>query len=128
MISALQAGLLPSEANGVVGDIPLPIGRRVLADPSYSFAKGTGAPSPMLWVSLDRVKDLSGLVARLLRVFPKSGLWPLALESLSSSDSRPWLDGELDPSGSSSPASHDPRTVLAEWWDGAIPEEGEEAE
>ncbi|MET3984055.1 DUF4253 domain-containing protein [Streptomyces sp. PvR034] len=48
----------------------------------------------------------------------RAGLWPLLLDSLDPSDVRfrPWGSGEIFPEQMSSPASHDPARLLAQWW------------
>lgn len=47
-----------------------------------------------------------------------SGLWPLLLDALDPHDAdfRPWGCGELWPERMSSPADHEPATLLARWW------------
>ncbi|WP_258053574.1 DUF4253 domain-containing protein [Streptomyces sp. Ru72] len=48
----------------------------------------------------------------------RSGLWPLLLDSLDPNDGafRPWGSGEVFPEQMSSPASHDPASLLGQWW------------
>ena len=87
----------------------LPPGRMVTCD------EGNGNVQP-LWLS-DRPAT-AGLWARIYAEHTRSGLWPLLLDSLGPSDDefRPWGSGEVFPEQMSSPASHDPSRLLAEWW------------
>ncbi|GIJ28542.1 hypothetical protein Vqi01_37040 [Micromonospora qiuiae] len=87
--------------------VPLPPGRTVRGD------EGDGE-RPVLWVSNGPAP--AGLWPRLHAAHVASGLWPLLLDSLPGDPSRPWDDGELWPDGLSSPAQHDPRQLLADWW------------
>jgi hypothetical protein len=60
-------------------------------------------------------------VHSLVEGFEATGLWPVVLESLPGDDERPWLNGELDPAGSTDPTTHDARVVLEALWKRAIP-------
>jgi len=72
------------------------------------------------------VPGVAKLVASLAAQFPKTGLWPAILTPLDGAPTRPWLDGEIDPSGASDPAHNDPRAVLEGWWSSAVPSEEED--
>ncbi|MCZ2525934.1 DUF4253 domain-containing protein [Streptomyces sp. HB2AG] len=87
----------------------LPPGRTVTSD------EGHGGEQP-LWLS-DQPAT-AGLWARVHAEHTRSGLWPLLLDPLDSDDDefRPWGSGEIFPERMSSPASHDPEGVLAQWW------------
>jgi len=98
----------------------------IVADPSY--ANDEPATSPVLWITDDAVRDAGRLWSRLAAEFPSTGLWPLVLDSLSGADDRPWLNGELDPTGSSKPEGHDVEQVLAAWWDSVVPDAEEDDE
>lgn len=47
----------------------------------------------------------------------RTSLCPLLLDSLRNEPRRPWDDGELWPDSMTSPDSHDPSVLLAQWWD-----------
>jgi hypothetical protein len=98
----------------------------IVADPSY--ASGEPPAAPILWITNDSVRNPGLLWGRLAAAFPTTGLWPLVLDSLSGADSRPWLDGELDPTGSSRPDGHDVEQLLAAWWDSVVPSDEEDDE
>lgn len=87
----------------------LPPGRMVTSD------EGDGDIQP-LWLSDGPAT--AELWTRMYAEHPRSGLWPLLLDSLDSSDSefRPWESGEVFPEQMSSPASHAPASLLARWW------------
>jgi hypothetical protein len=61
---------------------------------------------PAMWVSDDPAP--AGLWPVLRAEHPRSGLWPLLLDTLSSDPRRPWDDGELWPASMSHPGDHDP--------------------
>jgi hypothetical protein len=89
-------------------DVELPPGRVVQAT--------EGDQRPALWLS--DAPSPPGLWARLRAAHGGSGLWPLLLESLSSDDSRPWVEGELWPAEMSAPDQFTAGAVLAEMWAG----------
>lgn len=101
--------------------VKLPAGRLITAaedetdDPVLWVAEKSGASHGKLWTALSEQ-------------FARTGLWPLVLSSLSSEDSRPWLDGELDPSMSTSATKFDAKKVLAKQWKQVIPVEDEDPE
>lgn len=77
--------------------------------------EGDGDVQP-LWLS-DRPAPVD-LWAQIQTEHTTSGLWPLLLDSPDSDrgDFRPWGSGEIFPEQMSSPASHDPAGLLAQWW------------
>ncbi len=87
----------------------LPPGRMITSE------EGHGTVQP-LWLSDS--PPSAGLWPRLRAEHAASGLWPLLLAPLDPHDTdvRPWARGELSPERMSSPADHDPQTVLARWW------------
>lgn len=89
--------------------IALPPGRLITSD------EGDGEVQP-LWLS-DAPASVE-LWSRLRAEHAASGLWPLLLDALDPQDAdfRPWGCGELWPERMSSPADHDPATLLARWW------------
>ncbi|MGW6785220.1 DUF4253 domain-containing protein [Streptomyces sp. NPDC054987] len=89
--------------------VPLPSGRLITSDEGDGDVQALwlsdGAVSPQLW---KRIRD----------EHPRTGLWPLLLDALDPKDAefRPWGSGEVFPERMSSPASHDPADLLAQWW------------
>jgi hypothetical protein len=57
-----------------------------------------------------------GKWAQLLAERNDSGLSPMLLAGLHRDESRPWAEGELWVGEMSSPADHDPATLLEQWW------------
>lgn len=104
-------GDLPAVSHGAVGGVRLPTGVLVKAEESQQEDD-----TPRLWASADSCRELSSMLTALADKFRSTGLWPLALESLSGADERPWIAGELDPSCSTQPESFDAQTVLQNWW------------
>ncbi|MGW2082749.1 DUF4253 domain-containing protein [Streptomyces sp. NPDC001939] len=89
--------------------IALPPGRMITSD------EGDGDVQP-LWLSDDPTS--MQLWSRLRAEHATSGLWPLLLDALDPHDEdfRPWGCGELWPERMTSPAEHNPETLLARWW------------
>ncbi|MFD5123998.1 DUF4253 domain-containing protein [Streptomyces sp. NPDC058385] len=87
----------------------LPPGRLVTSD------EGNGDAQP-LWLS-DRPATAE-LWTRMHADHPRSGLWPLLLDSLNPNDGefRPWGSGEVFTEQMSAPAHHDPARLLEQWW------------
>ncbi|MFI6985881.1 DUF4253 domain-containing protein [Embleya sp. NPDC050154] len=87
----------------------LPSGRMITSD------EGDGDVQP-LWLSDQSAT--AGLWETLHAEHARSGMWPLLLDALSPRDEefRLWASGELFPQRMSSPATHDPAGLLAEWW------------
>ncbi|MFI6286125.1 DUF4253 domain-containing protein [Streptomyces sp. NPDC051018] len=104
----MKTGQLTDLLSGPVEGL-LPPGRMVTSD------EGDGDVQP-LWFS-DRTVT-AGLWTRMHAEHARSGLWPLLLDSLDPNDDefRPWASGEIFPERMSSPASHDPAVLLAQWW------------
>lgn len=77
--------------------------------------EGDGEAQP-LWLSDGSATG--ELWTRVYAEHTRAGLWPLLLHSLDPSDGqfRPWGSGEIFPEQMSSPASHDPARLLAQWW------------
>ncbi|MER7485166.1 DUF4253 domain-containing protein [Streptomyces sp. NPDC126497] len=89
--------------------LTLPPGRMITSD------EGHGTVQP-LWLSDS--PPCADLWSRLRAEHAASGLWPLLLTPLEphEADFRPWACGEPSPERMSSPADHDPQTVLTRWW------------
>ncbi|KDN80791.1 DUF4253 domain-containing protein [Kitasatospora cheerisanensis] len=89
----------------------LPAGRLVTPDDNDPDAP------PVLWMS-DGPAPL-GLWEKLHREHPASGLWPLLLAPLSTTDAdfRPWGTGELSPRAGSAPDLYDPAALLRTGWE-----------
>ncbi|MEV0732191.1 DUF4253 domain-containing protein [Polymorphospora sp. NPDC050346] len=98
--------------------------------PPGGIVRGTrsgAADQPLLWIS--DAEPPAALWGTLRARHTRTGLWPLLLEGLSDRDpDRPWRSGELDPDPATDPAAHDVDTVLAQWWRGVLPVEGEGAQ
>lgn len=84
--------------------VSLPAGRPVHGDEG-------DADEPAMWVS--EAPATAELWRALLGEHPRSGLWPLLLDSLHGSPGRPWDDGELWPAPLE---THDAGTLMAGWW------------
>jgi hypothetical protein len=82
----------------------------------------------LLWVSRSAVE--SGWWSTVHAQFERSGWWPLFLAGLSAErPMRPWETDELNLRLiKTRPGDHDPAVLLRDWFDGQIPEEGEEEE
>jgi hypothetical protein len=87
--------------------VPLPPGRLVRGD----FGEDE---KPALWVSDEPATP--ELWRSLQAEHPRSGLYPLLLDTLWGDAHRPWDDGELWPGTMSAPGAHDPDAVLQRWW------------
>src|SRR5690349_651795 len=107
-------GRLPSTANPVVDDVPLPPGRLVVPNPSYASKRASD--TPCLWISEIKIHPPGEVFGNLVDAFPRTGLWPVILDSLHKQDDRPWIAGELDPGSSSDPSGHDVEKTLQGWW------------
>ena len=83
----------------------VPAGEFVLSD------EGDGEPA--FWLS-DEPAD-PGLWPRLRAAHGEFGYWPLLLGA-DDDDGAPWATGEVFPDGKTTPADHDPTTLLREWW------------
>ncbi|MFD3545226.1 DUF4253 domain-containing protein [Streptomyces sp. NPDC058655] len=96
------------EARSSLEDL-LPPGRMITSD------EGDGDAQP-LWLSDGPAT--AELWARTHAEHTRSGLWPLLLDALDPNDGdfRPWGSGEIFPEEMTSPASHDPADLLAQWW------------
>jgi hypothetical protein len=87
----------------------LPPGRMITSEEGHGTVQplwlSDSPPTPDLW-------------SRLRAEHAASGLWPLLLDPLDphEADFRPWVCGELSPERMTSPADHDPATVLDRWW------------
>lgn len=99
-LAQLVSGL---SAAGCVLSVSMPAGRLVHGDEG-------GDDKPAMWVSDDPAP--AGLWPLLRAEHPRSGLWPLLLDTLSSDPRRPWDDGELWPSSMSHPTDHVDQDVL----------------
>lgn len=71
----------------MLDQLALPAGRII-------FSADSPDAGPLAWLS-DGSGDQAVLWARLAAVFPQTGLWPIAAETLAGDASRPWESGEL---------------------------------
>ncbi|MFI5529413.1 DUF4253 domain-containing protein [Kitasatospora sp. NPDC051853] len=78
---------------------------------------------PVLWMSAG--PTTARVWERLLAEHPRSGLWPLLLDSEDPDEEgyRPWGGGELSPGRASRPDLYDPQRLLARWWESWLREE-----
>jgi hypothetical protein len=120
---APRLGAVPAERPVIAGR-ELPPGHRVRPDPSFASSPST---EPVLWIA-DRKGYDAALARELRRTFSEHGLWPVVLSTLHGDDERPWLAGELNPSGHSAPDRFDVGALLKEAWAGVVPVEEEEQE
>ena len=100
-------GRLPPASGGSVAGVPLPPGRLLGPDPSDG-PRGSG---PVLWVSNERVADVSDQWRTLARAFPETGLWPLVVETSLGIDRMP--DVLMDDART---VGNDPFQLLRRWW------------
>src|SRR4051812_23862374 len=73
----------------------LPPGRLIV--PDLDFADDMWAERPVMWVSDGPVPDAGERWGRLFDDHPRTGLYPLLLETLPADAERPWHAGELSP-------------------------------
>jgi len=123
LLRAARSGRLPSDLDATVGGVRLPSGRAIVPDPSFG---DTDDPTPVMWMTTERVADVGALWRSISGGFAEHGLWPLVLGSLDGEGQSPWRDGELDPAGSSDPAEFDADEVLEAWWKQSVPSEEED--
>lgn len=93
-LRAESPGRLLAEKAIHVGDIELPPGKLIVADPAYARRVTEPIGSAVLWISQDAVDD-HDVFKQLRAAFPTTGLWPVMLTSLRGT--RPWDEGELQP-------------------------------
>ncbi|MFD7641463.1 DUF4253 domain-containing protein [Kitasatospora sp. NPDC059795] len=100
----------------------LPAGRLVTPDDHDADT------APVLWMS-DGPAPL-GLWEKLHREHPNTGLWPLLLAPLSTTDAafRPWGSGELQPRDAGEPDWYDPAALLRTGWECSTTPGGEDGE
>lgn len=121
---AKKPGDLPPADGAVVAGVKLPPGARPMPKEAFLHPARAVKTSP-LWVSAAPIPDVKALVAPLIAAFPKTGLWPVVLESFDGEPRRPWLDGEFDPSGAGDLAQ-DAAGALAWLWDNVRPDEDDD--
>jgi hypothetical protein len=114
--SAARAGSLPNAGAAIVAGIRLPAGTLVRPEGDDD--------TDVLWITKEPVAGVAALWGALADAFPKTGLWPLILQSLEGQPDRPWDEGELEPDESSDPDDVDVAEQLAEWWSDNAPDEG----
>ncbi|HET7486610.1 MAG TPA: DUF4253 domain-containing protein [Acidimicrobiales bacterium] len=117
---AARPGRLPPDGVTDVGGVVLPAGRQ-------ARASGAQVTEPVLWIS-DEIVDAGDRWTQLRRVFPRTGLWPLVLDTLDFYPERPWDDGEFDPGSSSSPEGIDVESTVERWWHDMVHPDAEEPE
>jgi Domain of unknown function (DUF4253) len=103
-------------ASGVSRDLPELLLRLSVPLPAGRLVKGDFGDDeePALWVS--DAPAAPELWRALHAEHPRSGLYPLLLDTLWGDAHRPWDDGEIWPDRMSAPAGHDPDQVLQGWW------------
>lgn len=102
---AVLFGDAPTSERGL--PVELPAGRVI-------WGEEGAVRQPALWLS--DAPAAPGMWGRLLAAHRNSGLWPLLLAGLHLDEARPWAEGELWTGRMSSPAGHDPASLLAKWW------------
>jgi hypothetical protein len=110
---AAEPGQLPEAGPLRLGPVDLGPGRPVIARPYFDERS---QPTP-LWVTDHAVRDVGAAWWALVEQFPKTGLWPLLLQSLADTD-RPWDTGELQPVSEAEIDALDPLQVLESQWHG----------
>ncbi len=66
---------------------------------------------PTLWISTTAVPDVGQLVGRLIAVFPRSGLWPVVIDTTESG-----LANDFDPNHAGT-LEADPGAAFQRWWE-----------
>ncbi|MFO0615199.1 MAG: DUF4253 domain-containing protein [Polyangiaceae bacterium] len=125
---AKTPGALPPADSATVAGVSLPAGARPLPSSDFAMHPKRAVRTSPLWLSAKPTDAIEKLVSPLIAAFPSTGLWPLVLETLEGAPERPWLAGEIDPSGASDPAHHDVSTILGAWWSNVVPSEDEDPE
>lgn len=123
---AKKPGALPPASGAEIGGVKLPEGARPTPNAGHAMHPARAKKDSPIWVSAAPVPDVARLVGALAAAFPKTGLWPVVLESLEREPARPWIAGEFDPSGASDASHNDPRSVLEGFWSAAVPSEEED--
>jgi predicted DNA-binding WGR domain protein len=104
MFLAASPGRLPAQSGGVVAGVPLPDGVLLSQD-------GDETAPPVIWISVDPVREVDRLWPRLAAAFPDTGLWPLIMELEFGPDR---LAEMLVDQGS--PGGGGARAILSRWW------------
>jgi hypothetical protein len=97
-----------------------------LVDVSGALATGEGSDTPLLWVSHDRLPDVAKRAEALANDFARTGLWPLALDTLG--EVRPWFTKELMYQKPTDPSGVNVKEFLADAWSQSMPSGGDEDE
>src|SRR5262245_12913840 len=105
--TSAAAGQLPPATGGSIAGIELPPGQ-LLAPEAEGGHRGD---APVLWLSNAPVKDVAARWKALARVFPDTGLWPLAVETHLGIDRM--TDVLMDVPRSQ---GADPFQLLRRWW------------
>jgi predicted DNA-binding WGR domain protein len=77
LFRADRKGVLPPEVGASIAGIPIPAGRRWSATPEG----GNRGDGPVIWGSLEPVRDVGRIWAKLAAAFPETGLWPLVIDA-----------------------------------------------
>jgi hypothetical protein len=75
----------------------------------------------VLWAADEPLNDAEMTWRRLVDAFPRTGLWPVILQSLHGYPDRPWDKGEFDGPEQADLRTADPHAVLADLWSMVIP-------
>ena len=120
------AALLAGDSAERTLPVKLPPGRLVRPNPSWvDRSSHASAARPAYWLS--DTPAPAALWPELRAAYPRSGLWPLLLQSEHTDPALPWAAGEVDPQPASVIDSHDPGVFLATAWAAWVQEqEGEE--
>jgi len=90
-----------------------------LVDVPGTLATGEDAKTPLLWVSNERLSDIAKRAEALARDFARTGLWPLALDTLG--EDRPWFTKELMYDKPTDPRAVNVEEFLAHSWSQSMP-------
>jgi hypothetical protein len=130
---ASSPGVLPQDAEALVGGVALPDGHRRHADPTYAQSTPVD-DATALWITDDPVVDTARVWLALAEAFPQTGLWPVVARELDDfSDTvdppgRPWDSGEFEPANVDLVSGKSAADVLAENWRWNAPDYDDPAE
>jgi hypothetical protein len=115
----MTSDLLPADGPALVGPVPLPPGRRIMA--------GSGPAAPVAWATSEPLADAGLAWQALTDLHPQTGLIPVLLRGLDHDDEPGWHDGLLgDPADTAQLSRMDAAVVLAREWDGVLPPQDED--
>lgn len=118
--------LLPDDGPLAVGDVQLPVGRRLRGDPQYAPHRVAAIDQPVIWATND-VVDMAGRTLYWLRREAAAlNLVPVLLGGLDDDPRRPWDSGEFCPTDARRATLIDVAAELANGWRAAT--EGQDPE